>query len=78
MNHSENTMKLVSTLLLTLSSFTFLIGCGEETVSSSSVNNTKGSDILSHQMKALEKAKNLEAELNKSVKDRLKSIDAQK
>jgi len=61
--------------LLGLSCLVLLIGCGEDTSSKSSSND---SNPLSHQMEALKKAKNLEAELNKTVTDNLKAIDAQK
>ena len=66
----------LKSILFTLSCFMLIAGCGEETNVSSS--SSSSSNPLSHQMKALEKAKNLEAELNKAVTDKLKAIDAQK
>ncbi len=36
--------------------------------------STKASNPLSHQVDALNKAKNLEAEMNKAVQERLKGI----
>ncbi len=70
----RHTMRLKSALL-TLPCLVLLIGCGDEVVDTSTSNN---SNPLSHQMEALKKAKNLEAELNQTVIDKLKAIDAQK
>ena len=63
-------------VLLLLSCFALLNGCGEDTETSN--NSLNNANPLSHQMDALKKAKNLEAELNKAVADNLKAIDAQK
>ena len=59
-----------------------LNGCGDtpptSTPSDTPTSTTERSNPLQKQMDALQKAKNLEAEMNKSVQDRLKAIDGQK
>jgi thiamine biosynthesis lipoprotein ApbE len=56
-----------------------LTGCGDTTSTTASSTETKErTNPLAGQMDALKKAKNLEAEMQKSVEDRLKAIDGQK
>lgn len=70
---------------LSLSFLFTLSGCGDTPPTStpssdttSSTSTTERSNPLQKQMDALQKAKNLESEMNKSVQDRLKAIDGQK
>jgi len=67
---------------LSLSFLFTLSGCGDtpptSTPSDTTTSMTERSNPLQKQMDALQKAKNLEAEMNKSVEDRLKAIDGQK
>ena len=62
-------------LILSILSFA-LVSCND--TSPPSVTETKvRTNPLQGQMDALQKAKNLEAEMQKSVEDRLKAIDGQ-
>ena len=75
-------MKLFNTLLLT-SCCLILIACGDKSVDSlaadslklSKTKQPKMTNPFANQLDALEKAKNLEGQMNKAVQDKLKAID---
>ena len=68
--------------ILSVSFLLALSGCGDTPPTppdtGSTTSTTERSNPLQKQMDALNKAKNLEAEMKKSVEDRLKAIDGQK
>ncbi len=72
----RHTYKILTLTFLSL----ILASCGDTTpTSSAEISKVKERiNPLQDQMNALKKAKNLEAEMQKSIEDRLKAIDGQK